>query len=150
MAAERKPDCIVDAATLTGACVVALGEEIAGIFGTDRDLTRTFIDAGAGEGELFWELPLHRPYEDQIKATVADCKNIGSRWGGSIIGAVFLKAWVPNGVKWVHCDIAGPAGKEDSLGHLGKGAKGFGVKTTVAFLRRLGGSAPSADARGRS
>ena len=79
------------------------------------------------------------PYDDQLKATVADCKNIGSRWGGSITGAVFLKAWVPDGLRWIHCDIAGPGVKEEALGHLGKGAKGFGVKTIVALARRLAG-----------
>ena len=137
IAAERKPDWIVDAATLTGACVVALGEDITGVFGTDRAFTRSLIDAGAREGELFWELPLHMPYKEQIKTTVADCKNIGNKWGGSITAALFLKQWVPDGVPWIHCDIAGPGCKEEPLGHLGKGAKGFGVKTVVALARML-------------
>lgn len=139
LAAERKPDWIVDAATLTGACVVGLGEDIAGVFGTDPAFTKRLIAAGAEEDELFWELPLHMPYEDQLKATVADCKNVGSRWAGAITAAVFLKAWVPDGLKWIHCDIAGPGVKEEPLGHLGKGAKGFGVKTLVALARDLAG-----------
>lgn len=137
VAAERKPDWIVDAATLTGACVVALGEDIAGVWGTDPDFTRLLIASGEEEGERLWELPLHLPYEDQLKSTVADCKNVGSRWGGSISAALFLKAWVPRGASWVHCDIAGPGCKEEPLGFLGKGAKGFGVKTLVALARTL-------------
>lgn len=141
LACERKPDWVVDLATLTGACVVALGEDIAGVFGTSRDLVRRLVEAGKREGELFWELPLYMPYEEQLKATVADCKNIGSRWGGSILGAVFLKAWVPDGTKWLHCDIAGPGCKEAGLEHLGKGGKGFGLKTLVALARELAGEA---------
>jgi leucyl aminopeptidase len=137
LAAEAKPDWIVDAATLTGACVVALGEDIAGLYGTDPSFTRNLLDAGAAEGERFWELPLHRPYGDQLKATVADCRNVGNRWGGSITAALFLKEWVPGRIKWIHCDIAGPGTKEEPLDHLGKGAKGFGVKALTALARRL-------------
>jgi leucyl aminopeptidase len=139
LAVEAKPDWIVDAATLTGACVVALGEDISGVYGTDSKFTRQLVEAGRREGELFWELPLHMPYEDQLKTTIADCKNVGSRWGGSITAAVFLKGWVPDGAKWIHCDIAGPAAKEEPLGPLGKGAKGHGVKTLVALAQDLAG-----------
>ncbi|MGQ9592879.1 MAG: M17 family metallopeptidase, partial [Planctomycetota bacterium] len=137
LASERKPDWIVDLATLTGACVVALGEDIAGVFGTSREFTRRFLEASKREGERFWELPLHKPYEEQLKTTVADCKNVGGRWGGSILGAVFLKAWVPDGAKWLHLDIAGPGCKESGLDHVGKGGKGFGVKTLVSLARDL-------------
>jgi leucyl aminopeptidase len=137
IAGEAKPDWIVDAATLTGSAVVALGEDMAAAFGTDTGFTESLIEAGRGEDELFWRLPLHMPYGELLKATIADCKNVGPRWGGSITAALFLKSWVPEGVKWVHCDIAGPAGKEETLGHLGKGGKGFGMKTMVALGRRL-------------
>ena len=133
LAAERNPDWIVDAATLTGACVIALGEDVAGAMGTDPDLTRALLEAGVQEGESFWELPLHMPYVENLKATVADCKNVGGKWGGALVGGLFLSKWVPQGLKWVHCDVAGPAGKEEPLGHLGKGAKGFGVKTICAL-----------------
>ncbi len=137
IAGERKPDWIVDAATLTGACVVALGNDIAGAYGTDSAFTQKLIEAGQEEGELWWELPLHMPYNEQLKTTVADCKNIGQRWGGSITAALFLHKWVPEKVKWIHCDIAGPGTKEETLGHLGKGAKGFGVKTFVKLAGTL-------------
>jgi leucyl aminopeptidase len=140
LASERKPDWIVDAATLTGACVVGLGEDIAGALGTDTDFTQALVKAGVDVGEWFWELPLHLPYIECMKTTVADVKNsAGHRWGGAITAAVFLKEWVPDGQKWIHCDIAGPGCKEEPLGHLGKGAKGFGVKTLVRLARELAG-----------
>lgn len=138
LAAERKPDWIIDAATLTGACVIALGNDIAGAFGTDAAFTKSLIRAGSDEDELYWELPLHMPYAEQLKTTIADCKNVTARWGGSITAALFLKQWVPNGTKWIHCDIAGPGIKEEPLAHLGKGANGFGVKTLVTLAERLG------------
>ena len=137
LASEQKPDFIIDAATLTGACVVALGEDIAGAYGTDDDLMTQLLTAGRDVGELLWEMPLHMPYVSQLKTTIADCSNIGGRWGGSITAALFLRQFVPDGMKWIHIDVAGPAGKEDPLDHLGKGAKGYGVKTIAALARRL-------------
>ncbi len=137
LAGEGKPDRIIDAATLTGACVSALGEDIAGVFGTDEALVHEIIGIGRRVGEEFWPLPLYMPYMEQLKATMADCKNIGGKWGGAITAALFLKQFVDNDIKWVHLDIAGPAIKEEPLGHLGKGAKGFGIKTMVAWLRDI-------------
>ena len=137
LAAEKKPDLIIDLATLTRACAIALGEDIAGIYGTDPDLVRQFIEAASSEGEAFWEMPLHMPYSDQIRTPMADCKNRGGKYGGSIIGAIFLQQWVPDEIKWIHCDILGPGAKEEPLGHLGCGAKGFGVKGLYAFLEGM-------------
>ena len=137
LAGERKPDWIIDSATLTGACVVALGEEIAGIFSNDPKLAQQVIAAGRDEGELYWELPLFMPHASKIKTTIADVKNRGDAWGGAITAAVFLKEWVSDDAKWVHIDIAGPGGKEQPLDHLGKGAKGFGVKTIVQLAKKL-------------
>lgn len=138
LAGEQKADWIVDAATLTGAAVVALGEDMAAVFGTDRALTRSLVDAGMDEDEMFWELPLHMPYRDLLKATIADTRNVAtSKWGGAITAAVFLRQWVEDGTPWIHCDIAGPGVKEEPLGHLGKGGKGFGVKALVEFARKL-------------
>ncbi len=139
LADEKNPDWIVDAATLTGACVVALGEDIAAVYGTKERLTGLLTDAGKEAGEVFWPLPLHMPYMEQLKATVADCKNIGGKWGGSITAALFLKQFVDDGRPWLHLDIAGPAVKEEPLGHLGKGAKAFGVRALAAFVKRLSG-----------
>ena len=141
LAAEKKPDWIVDAATLTGACVVALGNDIAGLYGTDRALTEEVCQAGRTTGEDFWPLPLHMPYAEQLKTTIADCKNMGGKYGGSITAALFLKQFVPESIPWVHLDIAGPGIKEEPLGHLGKGAKGFGVKTVTELARQLTGQA---------
>ena len=137
LASEMKPDCIVDAATLTGACVVALGEDIAGVFGPDSQFNRKLIDAGKRMDENLWEMPLFMPYMEQLKAEIADLKNIGSRWGGAITAALFLKQFVEDGITWSHIDIAGPSVKEEPLGFLGKGAKGFGVKTLYEFASGL-------------
>ncbi len=135
IASEMKPDCIVDAATLTGACVVALGEDIAGVFGSDRDFNNSLIEAGKRADEHLWEMPLFMPYMEQLKAEIADMKNIGSRWGGAITAALFLRQFVNEDVTWSHIDIAGPCVKEEPLGFLGKGAKGFGVKTLFEFAK---------------
>lgn len=137
VAGEEHPDHVIDAATLTGACVVALGEDIAGAYGTDPELMQKLLESGREVGELIWEMPLHMPYMSQLKTTIADCSNIGGRWGGSITAALFLKKFIPDGASWIHIDVAGPAGKEDPLDHLGKGAKGYGVKAIAALARRL-------------
>ncbi len=137
LACEKKPDMIVDAATLTGACCVALGEDIAGLFGDDEEFNSLLVQCGRESGELFWPLPLHMPYMEELKTTVADCKNIGGKWGGALTAALFLKKFVDNEIPWIHLDIAGPAVKEEPLGHLGKGAKGFGVKTLVRLAERV-------------
>jgi leucyl aminopeptidase len=137
VAIERKPDFLVDAATLTGAAVVALGEDIAAVYGTDPEFTRRVIAAGADTGETLWEMPLHQPYNKEYDSPIADMKNSGARWGGSICAALFLKRFVKDYSPWVHMDIAGPGGKMGPLGHLGKGGKGFGVKTIVALAKQL-------------
>ena len=137
LAGERNPDWIVDAATLTGACVMALGEEIAGLFSNDSKLAQAIVKSGGDEGELYWEMPLFMPHAKKIRTTIADVKNRGDAWGGAITAAVFLKQWVSDSAKWAHLDIAGPGGKEQPLDHLGKGAKGFGVKTIVRLARTL-------------
>ncbi len=137
LAEEKKPDWIIDAATLTGATVVALGEDIAGLYGNSAELIDALIKTGSSEDELFWEMPLHRPYAEKLKSVIADMQNRGDRWGGGIAAALFLKEFVSEEMKWVHIDLAGPGGKENPLDHLGKGAKGFGVKTLVALAERL-------------
>ena len=138
IACQKKPDYLIDSATLTGACVVALGEDIAAVFGTDRAFNQRLIDAGLNAGEDLWEMPLHMPYMSQLKTKMADCKNLGNRWGGSISAALFLKKFVSDDVKnWIHVDIAGPGCKQKPLEHLGLGAKGFGVKTIVSLAQTL-------------
>ncbi len=138
LACEKEPDWIIDAATLTGACCVALGEDIAGLFGDDEEFNSTLVQCGRECGELYWPLPLHMPYMEELKTPAADCKNIGGKWGGALTAALFLKKFIKKEIPWIHLDIAGPAVKEEPLGHLGKGAKGFGVKTMVNIARKLG------------
>ena len=133
-ASKLKPDCIVDLATLTGACVVALGPEVSGIFGTDQPLVDKLIGAGKATGEKIWQLPLVDEYWDMIKSDVADMKNSGGRWGGSITAALFLKEFVGEGIPWAHIDIAGPALTESSQPYKPAGGTGVGVRTILRFL----------------
>lgn len=133
-ASKLKPDCIVDLATLTGACVVALGPEVSGIFGTDQPLVDRLLAAGKSTGEKIWQLPLVEEYWDMIKSDVADMKNSGGRWGGSITAALFLKEFVGEGIPWAHIDIAGPALIESSQPYKPAGGTGVGVRTMLRFL----------------
>lgn len=131
--AEQKPQLIIDTATLTGACMVALGDRITGAMGNDAKLVRALVAAGESTGEPVWELPLFRDYRSLIDSNVADIKNIGERHGGAITAAWFLAEFVGD-TPWVHLDIAGPAFAE--RGHdLGpKGATGVPVRTLVRFI----------------
>jgi leucyl aminopeptidase len=132
--AEQEPACIVDTATLTGACMIALGTDIAGAMGTSDDLARELIRAGAAAGEPIWQLPLHPDYRKLIDSKVADIKNIGKRYGGAITAAWFLAEFVGD-VPWVHLDIAGPAFSEHGNDLGPAGATGMPVRTLVGFLQ---------------
>jgi len=131
--AERKPSCIVDTATLTGACVVALGTDITGAFGNDDVLVQELVAAGTRVGEPIWQMPLHRDYRALIDSKVADIKNTGKRYGGSITAAWFLAEFVGD-TPWVHLDIAGPAFSEGGNDLGPAGATGVPVRTIVRFL----------------
>jgi leucyl aminopeptidase len=135
---EQKPRAIVDAATLTGACMIALGDEIWGVMGNDRRLIRDLLDAGEDAGEPGWELPLWTSYRKQIESTVADVKNIGNRYGGAITAALFLKEFVGE-VPWAHMDIAGTAFSDKPGDYWPKGATGNPVRTIVGFVERQAG-----------
>jgi leucyl aminopeptidase len=138
LASELGPDVIVDLATLTGACVVALGGSIAGLFGNDASLVERLGEAGAAAGERTWLLPLAEEYAPHIESEVADMKNIGKPGqAGAIVAALVLQRFV-DGVPWAHLDIAGPSRSEDADGVLAKGATGFGVRTLLEFLDRYG------------
>ena len=130
---EKKPSLIVDTATLTGACMVALGTSITGAMGNDRDLMRWIIDAGDAVGEPTWELPLHDEYRALIDSPVADIKNIGDRYGGAITAAWFLAEFVGD-TPWVHLDIAGPAFTDRALDLGPRGGTGVPVRTLVRFV----------------
>ncbi len=131
--AESKPKLIIDVATLTGACMVALGEDIFGVMGNDRGVIRDVIAAGEVSGEPGWELPLYAPYRKLIDSSTADIQNIGKRWGGAITAALFLAEFVGD-VPWAHLDVAGPAFVEKAGDYWPKGATGNPVRTVVGFL----------------
>lgn len=130
-----KPDYIVDLATLTGAIMVALGEDITGMFANDKKLSQSLIKAADEEYELLWEMPLHMDYKEHMKSKVADLKNIsGTGYGGAITAAVFLSEFVDKS-KWAHLDIAGAAFNEGGeKGMTPTGGTGWGVKTIVRWL----------------
>lgn len=128
------PAAVIDAATLTGACVVALGHTATGVLGMDQKLVDEVLVAADTSGERGWQLPLWDDYTDLIKSDVADIKNSGGRWGGAITAAAFLKEFAGD-YPWVHLDVAGTAYSETDLGFIPKGPTGVPVGTFVQFLR---------------
>lgn len=135
--AEREgADIIIDVATLTGACIVALGTRYAGLFSDDEELCEAILTAARSSGEPFWRLPLATEYDDLLKSSIADMKNIGNRWGGAITAALFLKRFVKK-ARWAHLDIAGPAFDESGGGSTPKGGAGFAVRTLVRAVESL-------------
>ncbi|MBM4169279.1 MAG: leucyl aminopeptidase [Ignavibacteria bacterium] len=133
-AEKFKPLAIIDLATLTGACIVALGHHAAGMMGNDSALMEKLESAGERVFERVWQLPLFEEYEQQIKSDIADVKNVGGRWAGAITGALFLKRFVGK-QKWVHLDIAGTAISEETGFYVPKGGTGFGVRLLTEFLK---------------
>jgi leucyl aminopeptidase len=130
------PDVLVDNATLTGACVVALGTTCSGWYGSDEGTAREFAAALEQSGELMWRMPLLEDLREQVKSEVADVKQAGDRHGGSITAALFLREFVGDS-KWIHCDIAGPAAIDRPTAWMTtKGATGHGVLTFLAMIER--------------
>ncbi len=129
-----KPAAIIDIATLTGSCVIALGDNIIGMMGTDEALKISLKDASEKTGEQVWELPLWREYEELIKSDAADMKNVGNRVAGTITAALFLKKFAGD-YPWCHLDIAGPALLAKEKPYIPKGASGVGVRLFVQFLK---------------
>jgi leucyl aminopeptidase len=130
------PDLLVDNATLTGAAVVALGSTCTGWYSTNEAAAREFAAAVQSSGEQMWRMPLLEDLRDQIKSDVADVKQAGERFGGSITAALFLREFVGD-VPWVHCDIAGPASTERPSGwSQAKGATGHGILTFLSLIER--------------
>ena len=139
-ACKLKPDAIVDLATLTGACVIALGEEIAGLWTSDDTLASNLEQAAMASGEGLWRMPLHSPYRKGLKSLLADMKNTGPRPGGSITAALFLKEFVDAGIPWAHIDIAGTVWSDKGRGLNPSGATGYGVRTLVNWIRNQAGT----------
>ena len=136
LAAEQKPDSMINLATLTGACVVALGPRVAGLFSNHQPLADALLRSSMGTGEKLWQLPLVKEYKDMIKSSVADIKNIGGAHAGAITAALILQEFVGD-LPWAHLDIAGPAFAESESSLGPKGGTGFGVRTLVKFLTSL-------------
>jgi len=137
-ACKLEPDAVVDLATLTGACVIALGEEIAGLWSPSDALAQGLLDAGVQGGENLWRMPLRASYREGLKSGLADMKNTGPRPGGSITAALFLQDFVEPSVPWAHLDIAGTVWSDKGRGLDPAGATGFGVRTLVNWVRSGG------------
>jgi leucyl aminopeptidase len=127
---------IVDVATLTGACHIALGDDCSGVFGNNQELVDKLIAASVDAGELMWQLPLYEQAKEQLKSEVADIKNVGGKWGGAITAAHFLAEFAGD-TPWVHLDIAGTSLSEKDRGYIVKGATGVAVRTLVNLALSL-------------
>ncbi len=136
LAAKQKPDFMINLATLTGACVVALGPEVAGLFSNHQPLADRLTRCARESGEKVWQLPLIKEYRELIRSSVADMKNVGGAHAGAITAALILQEFVED-LPWVHLDIAGPAFAESDTGLSAKGGTGFGVRTLLKFLSSL-------------
>jgi leucyl aminopeptidase len=132
-AAESRPGRILDLATLTGACIVALGPKAAGLFSNDEPFCKDVLAACARTGERAWRMPLDDDYKEQLKSNVADLKNVGGKWGGAITAAKFLEQFVDSR-PWVHLDIAGPSWSDSEAATRDAGATGCFVRTLVTYL----------------
>ena len=125
---QFKPQMIVDLATLTGAIIVALGKDYAGLFSNDKSLSDKIIASGEATADQCWSMPMGDNYHDMLKSHIADMKNIGGPWGGSITAACFLEKFIDEGTPWAHIDMAGKAWA-DKAGHAHpSGGTGFGVR----------------------
>lgn len=131
-----KPDVVIDHATLTGACMVALGSLTAGFYCNDESLAEEYLSAAKASGEAMWRMPLLEELKDSLKSDVADLKHTGDRYGGSITAALFLREFVGD-VKWVHLDIAGPAFLDRATALGPRGGTGYGIAAFVKWIEGL-------------
>jgi leucyl aminopeptidase len=128
------PEYVVDLATLTGAIIVSLGSEYAGLFSNSDDLADKLTAAGKASGDPLWRFPLSKAYDKMIDSPIADMKNIGGKGAGSITAAQFLGRFIKDGVKWAHLDIAGTVWADKAGAVWDKGATGFGVRLLDRFI----------------
>jgi len=134
---EHIPDILIDVATLTGACVVALGEKIAGLFSPDDELADKIIQSAKRTGERCWRMPLPEDYRELLKSEFADISNMSSsKWGGAITAALFLSEFIKD-TRWAHIDIAGPAYTKKETDYCGVGGTGFGVRLLCNLIQKL-------------
>ena len=138
VASELKPDAIIDMATLTGACAVALGKHRAGLFVNNDELANKLLDSSQRRGEPYWRMPLEDEFiSESLKSPCADLVNCGERYGGAIFAALFLNEFVGENTAWAHMDIAGTDFNDKEYGVYSKGASAFGVRTCLDYLMRL-------------
>jgi len=133
-ASKLNPDVVIDLATLTGACMVALGEHVAGLFTKDDALADSLYKAGQKTADRLWRMPMWDSYSPLIHSDVADVKNVGGRWGGAITAAKFLENWTKDIKSWAHIDIAGPAFPNNSTNYTKTFMTGFGVRLLIEFI----------------
>ncbi|HHV71765.1 MAG TPA: leucyl aminopeptidase [Clostridia bacterium] len=126
---------VIDIATLTGACLIALGKNYSALIGNDEKLIKQVIQAGKNSGEKFWCLPNDEEFKELLKSDIADLKNTGGRYAGTITGGLFIGEFISPQVSWVHLDIAGTAWTEKDKSYLVKGATGFGVRTLANLVK---------------
>ncbi|MCC6434135.1 MAG: leucyl aminopeptidase, partial [Acidimicrobiales bacterium] len=136
-AAEAEPDAMVDLATLTGACVTALGNKVAGLMGRNDGWLAQVEAAAEASGEQVWRLPMPPEYRKQYESSVADMKNIGSGSAGALVAGLILGEFVPESIPWAHLDIAGPAFTDGEDAELTKGGTGYGVRLLVELVERF-------------
>ena len=136
-AGEEGADTIVDIATLTGACIRALGTSLAGVMGNDDALTASLVVAGERSGERLWPFPLIEEYAKELETPHADLRNIGTGYAGQITAALFMRPFVPQKAKWAHLDIAGPAYFEKGWKYYAAGATGFGTQLLADWVLGL-------------
>jgi leucyl aminopeptidase len=129
-----KPSTVIDLATLTGAILISLGHEWAGLFSNDEELAGELIKAGGESGDKLWRMPLGEPFDRLIDSPIADMKNVGPREGGSITAAQFIQRFVESGTKWAHVDMAGKAWADKASSTYEKGATGFGVRLLDQYV----------------
>jgi leucyl aminopeptidase len=131
-----QPDTVIDLATLTGAMIIALGHEHGGLFSNDDELADQLLEAGKASGDKLWRFPLSEAYDKLLDSPIADIKNIGPRYAGSITAAQFIKRFVKDGVKWAHLDIAGMVWADKPGLTWDKGATGYGVRLLDELVRQ--------------
>ena len=138
-ASEQGPEAIVDVATLTGSIMVALGKKATGLFSNNDELAAELERASEAAGEPFWHMPMYDAYKKELESEIADLKNVGSRWGGAIIAALFLREFVGEGIDWAHLDIAGAARAEGDYDEHAKGGTGVAVRSLVNWVENRAG-----------
>lgn len=136
-ACEKKPDEIIDFATLTGAIVVALGLSTAGLFSQNKNLVDELLESSKNSDERLWNMPFDDSYNELIKSDIADVSNLGERWGGAITAGKFLEKFVDENIPWAHIDLAGPSIKHNAKNYTKKFDTGFGVRLMIDYLSRI-------------